>query len=371
MTDLPTPDQIDGAPHPRETPEIFGHGKVREKIISSFAAGRFHQGWIFAGPKGIGKATLAYQVAGFLLTRPEADGPGLFGDSPVHEMPDYDHPVLIRMRAGSEPGLFILKRPVDEKTGRLKSVISVEEVRKLRNFFGLSAGGNGRRVVIVDAADELNTAAANALLKVLEEPPEMATLILVAHQPSALLPTIRSRCRVETLSPLTDADLERAITQAAPDLAPTREALILGAGSVGATLSLGLQNGADIYQSIVNLMSGMPSFDRSKSLTLSNVSKPDDIALLTNMLEVFLSRMARSVFSRGGVVQQAASGESEVFARLCPTPKAAQAWAEVQLSTLQDLRRGQSVNLDPSALILDTLFKIEKTAAHIIRQDQP
>ena len=217
MSDLPQADRIAGLPHPCETEHLFGHDAACAQVLEAFNGDRMHHAWMLTGPKGIGKASLAYQIARFLLA---ADPPGdsLFGTPPpaTSLAVPADHPVASRIRAGSEPGLCILRRPVDDKTGKLKTVIPVDTVRELRQFFSLSAGGNGRRVVIVDCIDDMNANAANALLKVLEEPPQEAVLLLVTHQPGRILPTIRSRCRTLACAPLSPEDLQRAFAQALP-----------------------------------------------------------------------------------------------------------------------------------------------------------
>jgi DNA polymerase III subunit delta' len=155
-----------------------------------------HHAWLISGPKGVGKATLAWKIARFLLAEAPADA-GLFGAPPPPATLDlpHDHPIVRRTTALSESRLCLVRRGWDEKAKRLKSEITVDEARRLKSFLSLSAADGGRRVILVDAVDEMNTNAANALLKILEEPPARTTLLLVSHQPARLLPTIRSRCR--------------------------------------------------------------------------------------------------------------------------------------------------------------------------------
>ncbi|MFQ5566206.1 MAG: DNA polymerase III subunit delta', partial [Paracoccaceae bacterium] len=199
--EAPEPDRVAGHPHPRETRRLFGQEAAEQGFLAAWAEDRLHHAWLLRGPRGIGKATLAYRIARTLI----AEGPGgqtggLFGPGPELAAPagldaPEGCPVDTRIRAGSEPCLAVLRRSVNEKTGRLRGQIAVDDVRAVRRFLALSAADGGWRAVIVDAADEMNRSAANALLKVLEEPPARTALLLVAHSPAALLATIRSRCR--------------------------------------------------------------------------------------------------------------------------------------------------------------------------------
>ena len=194
--DIPEADCAPGTRHPRMAPKVVGHHVAEQTFLDAFNSDRLHHAWMITGPKGIGKATLAWRMARFLLATPKDDG-GLFGTSDKPRSLDVsgDLPVNARINALSEPRLCLIRRPWDAKSERLRAEITVDEVRKLRSFFGLSAPDGGHRVVIVDCADEMNVNAANALLKVLEEPPVNTTLFLISHQPTRLLPTIRSRCR--------------------------------------------------------------------------------------------------------------------------------------------------------------------------------
>ena len=370
MSDLPQADRIAGLPHPCETEHLFGHDAACAQVLEAFNGDRMHHAWMLTGPKGIGKASLAYQIARFLLaTAPPGDS--LFGTRPLTTslfLPA-DHPVASRIRAGSEPGLCILRRPVDDKTSKLKTVIPVDTVRELRRFFSLSAGGNGRRVVIVDCTDEMNANAANALLKVLEEPPQDAVLLLVTHQPSRILPTIRSRCRTLACTPLSPENLQHAFAQALPEQTFDPGLTALAAGSVGQAAKLSLTGGADTYGAIVSLCDGLPQLDRSALLKLANsTGRANDGKLeqLLDLLDLFLARLARAGVSPP--VQEAARGEAEVFARLCPGPAAARIWADAQLELSQRAWQGKTANLDPSSLILDMGLKIEETASKILRE---
>ncbi|MEO1789626.1 MAG: DNA polymerase III subunit delta', partial [Pseudomonadota bacterium] len=178
MSDAPVPeaDRLGDAPHPRDTPALFGQDAAQGAFLAAYAQDRLHHAWLITGPRGVGKATLAWRIARFLLAEAPVEA-GMFCAPPPPTTLDIDaeHPVARRVAAGSEGRLFLVRRSWDAKTKRLKSTIGVDEVRGLKSFFAMSAADGGRRVVIVDAADEMTVNAANALLKVLEEPPDRCT----------------------------------------------------------------------------------------------------------------------------------------------------------------------------------------------------
>lgn len=366
---LPEPDRAEGAPHPRETLRLMGQGAAEAAFLDAHATGRLHHAWMLTGPNGVGKATLAWRIARFLLTHQEAQEGGLFGAPPPPETLDVDpaHPVARRILALSEPGLFLLRRGPNDKGDRLAQDIRVAEVRKMGNFFSLSAADGGRRVVIVDAADELNTQAANALLKMLEEPPARTVMLLIAHQPSSLLPTIRSRCRMLRLVPLGPQDMARALDQAGIEPGVDTAALAeLAAGSVGAAVRLVTLDGAALYAEIVALMDSLPRFDRARALRLAEAVAQRGAetrrSLLFSLIELFLARLARTGATGAPPEVEAAPGEAALLARLAPDAGRARLWAQVSEEVGSRARHGLAVNLDPVSLVLDTVLRIKQTA---------
>ncbi|MCV2890225.1 DNA polymerase III subunit delta' [Ruegeria aquimaris] len=367
--EVPAPDQVPGAPHPRETVQLFGQDAAEQAFLDAYRSDRLHHGWLLTGPQGVGKATLAWRIARFLLaTPPQTDG-GLFGAPPPPETLEIapDHPVSHRVLAGAEPGLAAITRSMNDQ-GRLRSEIVVEDVRKLGRFFGLSAADGGRRVVIVDSADEMNTSAANALLKMLEEPPARTTLLLVSHQPSRLLPTIRSRCRTLRLSPLEPAALQAALDQAgAGRSAEIAELAVLASGSVGAALRLIELDGLKLYGELLAILASLPRLDRQRALALAETAAGRNAAprfdLLLKLIEILLARLARTGATGLPPDPEASHGEASVLTRLAPDPESGRRWAEVALTISARTRHGQAVNLDPAALVLDTVFKMQDTAS--------
>ncbi|WP_375228584.1 DNA polymerase III subunit delta' [Roseobacter sp. S98] len=367
---MSAPDQIEGAPHPRDTARIFGQDAAAASFLDAFASGRLHHGWLLTGPRGVGKATLAWAIARFLLATPPLQDDGLFGAPPVPETLDIDpeHPVSRRISAGAEPGLKVITRTANPKTDRMREEIVVDDIRALAGFFQLSAADGGRRVVIVDAADELNTSAANALLKMLEEPPERATLLLISHQPSRLLPTIRSRCRTLRLGTLSPEDMAQALSQTgADDNAGTDALSALSGGSVGTALRLSLLGGPALYAELLAILKNLPQLDRGRAVKLAEAAAARGAEarrdLLFELLDLLLSRLALTGATGHPPVTEVVPGEAEVLRRLAPSPYKGRAWAETAQETGARARHGRAVNLDPAALILDTLIKVSQTAS--------
>ena len=255
----PEADRLEGFPHPRETRILFGHQSAEQMLAEAFASGRMHHAWLLTGRAGIGKATLAYRLARHVLARTdERDRSGKSLDVPT------DSAAARQVAALSHPGLLVLRRPYDAKSKRLASTIPVDEVRRLKSFLGLTSGENAWRIVIVDTADELNLNAANALLKALEEPPRHALFILVASEPSGLLPTIRSRCRRLMLRPLGADDVARAAADALgrdaaePDI---KAAAIASDGSVARALDLLGGTALAVRERVNSLLAALPAVD--------------------------------------------------------------------------------------------------------------
>ena len=367
MTDeIPEADRLPGAPHPRETARMFGHDAAERTFLDAVASGRLHHAWLITGPEGVGKATLAWRLARFLLAQPADGGDGLFGAPAPPLSLDIapDHPVARRVAALSEPRLFLLRRPWDAQRKRLRAEITIDATRKLKDFFALSAADGGRRVVIVDAADALNPNAANAILKLLEEPPANATLLLVCHQPARLLPTIRSRCRTLRLRPLGAGHLAAALHEAGAETVegPSAPGLAaLSEGSVGAAFRLIESDGLAFYGALAQLFSAAPGIERSGAIALARRPGAEGFAQALHLIETFLARLARTGVT-GPPEPEATPGEAATLARLAPDAAAARRWAGLAQDLGARARQGHAVNLDPEALLLDTLLAIDGAA---------
>src|SRR5882757_4427494 len=226
------------AVHPRETTDLFGHREAETALLNAYRSGRIPHAWLIGGAQGIGKATLAYRIARFVLAH---RSPLAFDVQRAETLGvDPSDPVARHVAAGAHGGLLTLQRTLNDK-GVMRTVITVDETRETISFFGSTAAVDGWRVCIVDTVDELNPNAANALLKILEEPPQQSLFLLVSHAPSRVLPTILSRCRKLPLRPLTSDDVISAVTAATDignDDPALAEAATASEGSVGRALTL-------------------------------------------------------------------------------------------------------------------------------------
>lgn len=258
---------------PRANPLLIGHEAAEADFISEFAHGRVHHAHLITGPKGIGKATLAYRLARHILST-GAQAPGmaeaqaqsfsLFGDEPapvkptpsMHTAMDEHHPIFKRIMAGSHSDLLTLSPAFDTKKNVEKNLITVDEARQVPEFMSLTPAEGLWRVVIIDAVDQLNNQAANALLKILEEPPARAILFLICHQPRAILPTIRSRCRQLKLSAPDDAAFSQILGNIAPTIETHEYAALyaLAHGSPGHAITLYAHEGSKWYEGWLNAM---------------------------------------------------------------------------------------------------------------------
>jgi DNA polymerase III subunit delta' len=277
---------------PRETTALFGHAEAEQALLASYQSGRVPHAWLIGGPPGIGKATMAYRFARFVLAHPVP------GASEVQKAKSLaiepDHAVARRIAAQAQGDLLVLERVVNEQTGKLYTVIRVEDVRRSVSFFGSTAGEGGWRIAIVDAVDDLQREGANALLKVLEEPPERALLLLVSNAPGRVLPTIRSRCRRLLLRPLDAADVARAVAAALErevDDDILRAAGVAD-GSVARALGLLDEDAQALRQRVLDLIAQLPEPDPRALHALGDAlgsSDPQTLETFMDLINGWLS----------------------------------------------------------------------------------
>jgi DNA polymerase-3 subunit delta' len=323
-------DRIEGFAHPRETMLLLGQDLALGRAARALRTGRPPSAWLITGPPGIGKATLAYRVARYLLAF------GATADGPEDLDVPQDNPATRQVAAQSHPGLLILKRAINPKTGKLMTVLSVDEIRRLANFFGMTSGAGGWRVAIVDTADDMNDNAANALLKMLEEPPANAMLLLLSNTPGRLLPTIRSRCQRLDLRPLDDDTMERALKPHLPDeTAAERAALArLAGGSIGAALTLTTGDGSVLALEADKL--------------IDHAQSPDLLALLTLGEKLYRTQDGLELFGEF----LAASMADRIRAKAHAGAPGLERWVAALGRMEQSFARATGLHLEPRQTIL-------------------
>jgi DNA polymerase-3 subunit delta' len=325
-------------PHPREVFHLQGHAQAEEAFEDSRARGRLHHAWLLTGPEGVGKATFAYRAARRLLGAPEDAAYGVLGASP-------DHPVSRQIIARSHPDIMVLERLGED--GKPRKIIPVDDARKLSEFFSKSPASAPHRVAIVDAADDLNINAANALLKTLEEPPPRGVLLMVSHSPGRLLSTIRSRCRRLAFAPLS---LEAGAGFVRERIELTEEAALrlsrMAGGAPGRALALAAAQALTIDDAARELIADLPRLDEALALSLADRFRGGEGQAQFNLL---FDRLAERV--HGMATDRAAQGIGAL-------DRWAQAW-----ETLQRLpREVEALNLDRTDALFTALTELRRAA---------
>lgn len=318
----------DAAPHPRATTALFGHQAAEQSMLAAYRSGRVPHAFLIVGPKGIGKATLAYRMARFVLAHPDPAAPSVQDATSLAI--DADHPVARRVAAQAQGDLLVLERVLNER-GVLHQKIRVEDVRRTVSFFGSTAGEGGWRVAIVDTVDELNPSGANALLKILEEPPQRALLLLVSHSAARVPATLRSRCCVVRLRPLSETEVAAAAALATGSTANDAQVAAAAAaaeGSVFRALTLLDEDALELRQQAVALLDRLPSVDANSLHALGDAlagTDPQPLAAFVDAVNAWLSQRL-----------DAAPGEVGRLARL------ADAWERIN----QSARDAETYNLE-------------------------
>lgn len=263
------PDRLPGAFHPREQTAFFGHAEAEGAFLDAYRAGRLHHAWLIGGPPGIGKATLAYRVARFLLAGDPADR-----EASVTLSVPPESSATRQVAALSHPNLIVLRRsPATEKKGP-STTIPVESVRRALALFGSTSASGGYRVGIVDSAEDLTPSSANALLKLIEEPPPRSIFLIVSHAPQRVLPTVRSRCRRLLLKPLQEEELRSVVRSLGPPWADAddtalSQAIALAEGSVRRTIEVLDPDKAAVVAEATSLLEALPRSDLPRVLALA------------------------------------------------------------------------------------------------------
>lgn len=351
----PTPesDRIGDLPHPRERFDLYGHAAAAQTLATAARSGRLPHAWIIAGPKGVGKATLAWRFARALMVHGPEECPD---DLSVPE----NNPVVRQIAALAHPDLIVIRRPWDHEKKRFKTELPVDEVRRLHGFFSRHASAGGARIAIVDTADDMNRASQNALLKILEEPPSDALLLLISHAPGGLLPTTRSRCRLLTLRNLDTDPMQEAVAALAPAIDQRSQALLsaLSGGAPGRALELADADALAMYREIVELLLALPRLNGAK---LFSFAEKVARAPLERGLLLFVSLLAQieERVVRGAHATLAPIPGEDALLRHLRAAMPLDRWSNLWEALKTDALRADDLNLDKKQLVLNTFFAIE------------
>lgn len=351
---------------PRHAVDLFGHAKAERTLAAAARSGKLHHAWLLSGPRGIGKATLAYRFTRWLLAgKPEPEA-GLFGGdedaSPLHLAPE--DPVFHRVAAGAHADHMTITRTPSPSTGKMRGEIVVDDTRRLGPFMHMTAAEGGWRVGIIDAADEMNPNAANSVLKVVEEPPDDAIILLVAHAPGRLLPTIRSRCRRLDLAPLDETSLKAAVHQRlvademdVSDVA-IEAVLPLAGGSAGRAVNLLEKGGLEHFEALQGVLATLPALDIPSLHSLADkLARPTNVDAFHTTRDLYLWWLAQLIRRSAGATGSTGAPDQiiEKLAPLLPGRNRHEVWERTSML----FEREGRVNLDRKQVILSAVSSLQ------------
>lgn len=390
----PHPARPSSPPAPRANPELLGQDAAERALVHAFASGRPAHAWLLTGPKGIGKATLAFRLARHLFTHPPAApataslfapagfspagaasigstsvgsgqaGAGITPPASLFVAPS--DPVFRRVASGGHGDLLTVEPAFDAKRGVRRTEITVDEVRGVGAFLAATAAEGGWRVVIIDPAEAMNRNAANALLKVLEEPPQGAVLLLVSHAPGMLPATIRSRCRRLTLRPLPAPVLASLLSRHWPAAADgdVDGLARLARGSIGYALALAGGDFERIETTMRATFAGLPRPVPDALRALADAAADGGGAgfeAVADLLRGWLAAIVR--VCAGAAPEGIVEAEKTTVAALAAAAPL-ERWLEVWDKASEALARAEPANMDHRQIILTIFLHLETVLGH-------
>ncbi len=338
---------------PCQTLAVIGHEDAKQQLESAYASGRMHHAWLLVGAEGIGKASLAYLAAQMILSD---------GESHL-DSPNSQHPAARLIAAEAHPDLFVLRCPVDDKTGVVKDSIPVEDARKLAPFMGMTASQGSGRVALIDEAQKLTRNGQNAILKMIEEPPTGATIFLTATTIGGLLPTIRSRCRMLPMQPLTDSQLGIVLARMGADLPTGEDAkarfMAASAGSASRAVKLLDTDALTLFDELLAILAAMPVIDLVRVHKLADqIGKKAD-ADVFDVVTGLLVDTLRDAVRAAALGQGDALGLAAKLGGRGRLDKALELWE----STARTFAEAQSAALDKKLALINALSTVSRMTA--------
>lgn len=355
--------------HPRHTLALSGHGEAERLFLEAYNEDRMHHAWLLTGPKGIGKSSFAWRAAKFLLAMgvKEQAGDSLFGDAlpPVEYTSltvDEDHDAIARVKAATHGDIQEIKRTVNKDTGKLRKEVVIDDIRKLISFSTQTSSEGGWRIAIIDSVDDLNVSAANALLKLLEEPPAKTILFLISHSPGKLLPTIRSRCRALKMTPLPTDSVKAVLAGKFPSLSVAdMDALaVLSEGAPGKACQYAATSALELYDEMLRFYNMTPRIDvpalHKFAERLAAAKADAEYRLFVELLYFLMQRLIR--FMATGQVQAAASEAENMVFHHISAKSGLDRLLDLWEKTVDLLERTDSVNLDRKQVIINIFSQL-------------
>ena len=400
--------------NPKTNPYLLSHLRQEEEFFSSFKSSKLHHSWLIVGPRGIGKATLAYRIARYIFTLIDADhfknlnikidqSAQIVDNSVYYEEDDDEddytndmeffddsesdsqlsssvstksddleeldtsplklpksHPVFERLIAGGLTDLFIVEREYNDTTKKLKTEISIEQIRALKEFFSKTSSEGGYRVAIIDSVDEMNPNSSNALLKILEEAPKKSLLLLICHNINGVLPTIKSRCRILKLSPITNDNMDILLRNYLPDIDEQSHNTLLNisGGSIGLALNIYNNNGLELQRQILKIIPEIFNKKNAGILDVANIINSEEMfKIFEHIILNFIENAIK--FKSGITLKNIDDVETIALQTITSYYKNIKALFGIRESLLKNFRLYPILNLDITALVISTFERMK------------